>query len=145
MRIPGPAIVFGVLAWAVLAAPAAAQQRCLHGDDEAASEATRRREALTATRQINTLQANQPGAAAGRFLRHAELAGSPYAERMRESASELIRQMSLDPEGEILSHWKLTLAVAEGGYWFMIKDTADPCGFGYVSNQDGIIYTAEPI
>jgi hypothetical protein len=27
----------------------------------------------------------------------------------------------------------------------MIKDTADPCGFAFVSNQDGVIYTAEPI
>jgi len=145
MRTSGLAIVIGVVAWGVLAAPAAAQQRCLHGEGEAASEATRRREALTATRAINTLQVNQPGAASGRFLSHADLAESPYAQTMRESASELIRQMSLDPDTEILSHWKLTLDVTADGYWFMIRDTVDPCGFAYVSNQTGVIYTAEPI
>jgi hypothetical protein len=28
---------------------------------------------------------------------------------------------------------------------FMIKDTTDPCGFAYISNQAGLIYNAEPI
>jgi hypothetical protein len=31
------------------------------------------------------------------------------------------------------------------GYWFIIKDTTDPCQFALVSNQEGIIYTAHPI
>ena len=31
--------------------------------------------------------------------------------------------------------WKLTLDVTESGYWFMIKDTADPCGFAFISNR----------
>ena len=41
--------------------------------------------------------------------------------------------------------WKLTLDVTESGYWFMIKDTADPCGFAFISNQAGVIFSAEPI
>ena len=35
--------------------------------------------------------------------------------------------------------------VTERGYWFMIKDKIDPCGFAYVSNQVGVIFNAEPI
>jgi hypothetical protein len=31
------------------------------------------------------------------------------------------------------------------GYWFMIKDKLDPCGFAYISNQAGLIFRAEPI
>lgn len=40
---------------------------------------------------------------------------------------------------------KLTLNKTDNGYWFMIKDKTDPCGFAFISNQQGLIYTAEPI
>ena len=40
---------------------------------------------------------------------------------------------------------QLTLDVTTQGYWFMIKDKVDPCGFAYVSNQVGVILHAEPI
>ena len=40
-------------------------QQCLHGANESADQAARRREALTATRTINNIQVNQPGAAKG--------------------------------------------------------------------------------
>ena len=46
---------------------------------------------------------------------------------------------------EFLPPCKLTLDVTESGYWFMIKDTADPCGFPYISHQAGVIFSAEPI
>jgi hypothetical protein len=35
--------------------------------------------------------------------------------------------------------------VATDGYWFMVKDKTDPCGFAFLSNTAGVIYTAEPI
>jgi hypothetical protein len=120
-------------------------QQCLHGPDETADEATRRREALTATRTINNIQANQPGAARGQYLRHEELAGSPFAADKRQWTSETLKRISLVPEAEILPNWKLSLEVTEKGYWFMIKDLADPCGFAYISNQAGVIFRAEPI
>ena len=56
-----------------------------------------------------------------------------------------MKRISLGPEVEILPNWKLTLDVTQKGYWFMIKDTADPCGFAYISNQAGVIFHAEPI
>jgi hypothetical protein len=120
-------------------------QQCLHGPDETVDEATRRREALTATRTVNNIQANQPGAAKGQYLRHEELAGSPFAADKRQRTSETMKRISLGPEAEILPNWKLSLEVTERGYWFMIKDLADPCGFAYISNQAGVIFRAEPI
>ena len=74
-----------------------------------------------------------------------ELAGSPYAAKIRESTNETVRRISLNPLDDILPQWKLTLDVTESGYWFMIKDTSDPCGFAFVSNQTGLIFRAEPI
>jgi hypothetical protein len=120
-------------------------QQCLHGASETSDQAARRRDALTATRSINTIEANQPGAASGSYLRHAELASAPYASTMRGSTSDVVTRISLNPNTDILPGWRLTLNVFEGGYWFMIKDTSDACGFAYISNQNGVIFTAEPI
>ena len=64
---------------------------------------------------------------------------------MRESSNETVRRMSLSPGSEILPGWKLSLDVSESGYWFMVQDATDPCGFAYISNQSGLIFTAEPL
>jgi hypothetical protein len=120
-------------------------QECLHGASEHAEQAARRREALTAARNINNIQANQPGAVNGQYLRQDELAGSPYALTMRASTNETVKRISLDPGTEILPNWQLILDVTQKGYWFMIKDKADPCGFAFISNQAGVIFHAEPI
>jgi len=120
-------------------------QQCLHGANETTDQAARRREALTATRTINNIQYNQPGAANRQFYRHEELARSPFALDTREWASETMKRISLNPEMEILPGWKLTLDVTQSGYWFMIKDTTDPCGFAYISNHAGVIFHGEPI
>ena len=128
-----------------LVAGTAYAQQCLHGANETADQATRRREALTATRTINNIQANQPGAVKGQYLRHEELASSPFAVRMRESSNETVKRMSLKPGSDVLPNWQLTVDVTTRGYWFMIKDKTDPCGFAFVSNQAGVILQAEPI
>jgi hypothetical protein len=120
-------------------------QQCLHGPNEATDQTARRREALAATRTINNIQHNQPGARDGSFFRHAQLVESPIGKSMAASPNELSRRMSLSPDREILPGWKLTLDVSENGYWFMIKDTTDACGFAYISNHDGLIYTSEPL
>ncbi len=128
-----------------LAAGTAHAQQCLHGANESTDQAARRREALTAARTINNIQANQPGAAKGQFLRHEELSSSPFAVRMRESPNETVKRMSLNPGTDVLPNWQLTVDVTTQGYWFMIKDRMDPCGFAFVSNQAGFILQAEPI
>ena len=128
-----------------MSAAAASAQQCLHGADETPDQAVRRCEALTATRMLNTLQANGAGSRAGEYLRHDELAAAPYALKMKQSADAATRRVSLDPLGDILPGWTLILEVAEKRYWFMIKDRTDPCGFAFFSNQDGLIYTAQPL
>lgn len=77
----------------------------------------------------------------GSVFHHFELATAPYVARNRDSAS--IKRVSLDPNEEILPGWRLTLDVTADGYWFMVKDVKDPCGFAYVSNKAGLIYTAQ--
>ena len=131
---------FVVLTTSVVSAYA---QQCLHGSGETPDQAARKREALGATRTINTIQANQSGAVKKIYLRHADLTNSPVAAKMRESANA--KRINLNPDEEILPGWKLTLDLTEQGYWFMVKDMTDPCGFAYVSNQGGLILNAEPI
>jgi hypothetical protein len=127
-----------------LSASAYAQQ-CLHGTGESAEQNARRREALTATRTINNLQFNQPNSQKRIFFSHATLADSPWAASMRAKPNEFSKRISFDPNAEILPGWKLTLDLTADGYWFSIKDTTDPCGFAYISNHVGVIYTAEPL
>jgi hypothetical protein len=138
-------IVAFVVLCLLFASGTAYAQECLHGATENPDQAARRREALTATRNINNIQANQPGASKGQYLRHEELSSSPFAARMRESTNETVKRMSLSPGTDILPDWQLILDVTTQGYWFMIKDKTDPCGFAYVSNQAGVILRAEPI
>jgi hypothetical protein len=111
-------------------------QQCLHGADESAEQAARRREALGAARLVNTIQANQPGAAERRYVRHEDLA---------RAAPTLPARFTLAPGQEIVTGWRLTLDVTPREYWFAITDTTDPCGFRFISNEEGLILTAEPI
>ena len=131
-------------ALSLMSASAFAQQ-CLHGNGETAEQTARRREALMATRTINNLQFNQPNSQARVFFSHAQLADSPWAASMRANPNEFSKRISFSPDADILPGWKLTLDVTSDGYWFSIKDTTDPCGFAYISNHSGLIYTAEPL
>ena len=129
-----------------LAMGTARAQECLHGPNESAEQLARRREALMATRTINNIQANQPGAASRQYLRYEELSGSRYALSMRTpTPAAPVSRISLDPGTDILPNWELKLDVNPAGYWFMIRDKADPCGFAFISNQAGVIFSAEPI
>lgn len=119
----------------VFASPAFAQQ-CLHASGETPDQANRRREALSAARLVNTLQANQPGAARRQYLKHEELGASTPG---------LPERFKLVPGQHIVPGWKLTLDLTPKGYWFSIEDTTDPCGFRYISNEQGLIFTAEPL
>ena len=121
-------------------APAAAQE-CLHGPNETAEQRNRRREAIGAARAVNTIQANQSHSGEKRFVRHEELATSPFVTQRSQS----FHAFNFAPGAEIVPGWELTLDVTNSGYWFMIKDQNDPCGFAYISNTKGLIYEAEPI
>ena len=122
----------------------AAAKQCLHGSGETEEQAARRREALTATRTINNIQANRRGNPLP-YLRQDELAAAPFAMSMKDSQSDVVKRISLNPLQDILPGWKLTLDVSEKGYWFMIKDATDPCGYVFISNQNGVIFTGEAL
>jgi hypothetical protein len=133
-------VVVGLI---LVATPAHAQQ-CLHGTDEQPEEKARKRSALGATRMVNNLQANQDGARTSTFLTHEHLLTSRFAHGPN-GQDEFFRTLNFRPGEEILPGWELKLDVTKTGYWFMVRDKTDPCGFAYVSNQQGIIYTSEPI
>ena len=139
MRLVKQLVAIGFVA---LTAPVFAQQQtCLHDANETPDQAVRRREALGATRNVNNIQANQPGSQSRQYFAHEQLASSPFVQK--NAANAQIAVMNFAPGAEILPGWKLTLDVTREGYWFMIKDVSDPCGFTWISNQNGLIYKAE--
>ena len=121
------------------AGPAYAQQ-CLHASNESPEQKVRRQQAVLAARLVNTLQANNPNTEQ-RFLHHEELAAAFYPLKDEES----IKPFNPSPGQEVMPGWELKLDVSANGYWFMVKDKMDPCGFAYISNTMGVIYTAEPM
>jgi hypothetical protein len=126
----------------LLASTPAFAQQCLHGPDSSPEQKARRAQAVGATRAVNNMQANQPGARGNRYLRHEDLASSPFAQKQTSPA---FKSFNLTPGEEIVPGWVLQLDVSDDAYWFMIKDKTDPCGFSLISNKAGMIYTAEPL
>jgi TonB family protein len=117
----------------------AAALQCRHDANESASEEARRRNALAGARLINTLEATQPGARSNQYLDVAALA------QLAAGRPPASIPLSFNPGTELLPGFDLRLAVTDAGYWFMIRDKTDPCGFAYISNQQGVIYRSEPI
>ena len=63
----------------------------------------------------------------------------------RAAGSDIVSQLSMAPGEDIVPGWKMTLDLTEHGYWFIIVDATDPCGFAFVSNQTGLVLTAMPL
>ena len=131
-----------MMASCVIVPSAAAAQECLHGTSSTDEQKARKKGALSAARQVNTLQANGSVANKGKYLTQLQMS-ELYAEQLkkRPAATTLV----FDRSAQILPGWQLTFDLTERGYWFMIKDRTDPCSFAYISNENGVIYTAEPI
>lgn len=138
-RFIGLAIV-SLATIAASASPPPQQQSCLHDANESPEQAGRRRQAVQAARTVNNIEANQPGSPTGVYLKHEELATSPFVQR---DTTGQLKGMNFKPGEEVLPGWQLTLDVTNDGYWFMIKDKTDPCGFAYISNKAGLIYSAQ--
>ena len=128
----------------LLQARGAFAQQCLHEAGETPDQQARRREAVAAARMINTIQWNRPEARTGVFLGPEELA-KMIADVMPDRRSPMMTRVSFAPDTDITPGWRLTLDVAKNGYWFAIKDVTEPCGFTYISNASGLIYTAQPL
>jgi hypothetical protein len=118
------------LAAIVLAAPffegarlPAQTPACLHGSSEPAEHRTRRLAALEFARRLNMMEAE----------------GYLQAQRyyMLEDLQKLLPAI---PRG-----FKVQLSNDGASYAFSLKDTLDPCGFAYFSDQDGIVYSATPV
>lgn len=121
---------------------ASSQSECVPGTVSAEQQA-RRRDGVQLARLINTAQVNQPGAKTRTFLAPHELATSPYVQQ--RSGDPFVTSLNFTPAEEVMPGWELKLDVTAEGYWFMLRDKTDPCGFAFVSNQSGLIYRAEPI
>jgi hypothetical protein len=107
--------------------------QCLHAPgQESQQERQRSVGALSATRAINTAEAAYVQRT-GSFGTRQQLAGL------------LDARFNLADNAEILPGFKLTLDVTAKGYWFSIVDKTDPCGYRFISNQEGVIFTAYPI
>ena len=119
------------------------QSQCAAGTPPTPEQQARRREGVGIARLVNTAQANQPGARERKFLGHDELPASPHVRRLAEDP--FVKSLKLAPGEEVLPGWELKLDVTADGYWFMVKDKSDPCGLAFISNQNGLIYTAEPL
>lgn len=117
-------------------APAAT---CLHDPaTESAEQAQRRRAAVGAARAINTLEAKYAAAHQRQYAQAADL------EQFAIATGGQIGY-SLRPGTEVVPGFQLTLDVTPKGYWFEIRDAMDSCGFRYISNQDGLIFSAQPL
>lgn len=106
---------------------------CLHFGKEAPEQRDRSLAALAAARAINTAQSNY-SAKNKTFAAREQLAGYVDAARY-----------DLAPTAEIAPGFKLTLDTTQKGYWFSVTDVTDPCRFTYISNQNGLIFAAQPI
>ena len=79
------------------------------------------------------------------FVAQADLAARVSASKPSGAQADFLRQLDLTPGKEVLPGWTLTLDVTREGYWFMLRDKADPCGYTLVSNQAGLIFEAQPL
>ncbi len=121
MRIAAIAaiVLAGAIATSVGQEPTAA---CLHGPQESPDQLARRRAALTLARQINTEQQ----------------AVFRQEKRFRPLADLPGVQATVDG-------FAVNVTADETTYVFSVKDTRDPCRFAFFSDQEGLIYTAQPI
>ena len=115
-----PAVV--LLLSFISAGAAHAQQQCLHGTNESASERERREAALAFVDRVN---------AAERAAHDEQGTYVPLAEAVSVSGVPLgfVPRLTFD-------RWS---------YAVSLKDLFDPCGFALFSDQDGRIYEARPV
>jgi hypothetical protein len=103
-------------------AHAAQAPACLHGDNEAPGELQRRRDAVAFMRGVNNAEA-----------------------RAYRTENSFKRLPDLGDVPPIPAGFAAHLAVEREVYAVAVKDTLDPCGFAYFSDQNGLIYTGRPL
>lgn len=105
---------------------------CLHEPaSETPDQASRKKSALGLARTINSAEA----AYRATFSTYGPLEDLVHGNFVKPAPAT----------GEYVTGFKLRLDLTNQGYWFSLADTTDPCGFRFISNQDGLIFMAEPI
>lgn len=128
---------------AVLAVPSTGwSQQCLHGPDESASNKERRTLAVKAARFVNTAQARHQ-AKTGRYVQADDLLTSAEVAELKSGPTG--QGLSLATPTAIVEGFELRLTTDGRAYSFSLRDKADPCGFGYFSDDSGVIFQAYPI
>ena len=113
-----------------LAATLQASPPCLHsGGNERPEQAARRRTAVQVARLINSAE--------GTYASHH---GGKYGD-----LSTLIDTDSIGAGNIAAPNFSVKLDLTEKGFWFSIADDEDSCGFRVISNENGVIFQAEPI
>jgi hypothetical protein len=99
-----------------------ADSRRIAARQQACADQARQRAVINVARMINTLEIN-----------HRPLI--PY------------QPLSAFPQLAVPAGMVVQFAVDRGGsgYVFTVKDARDPCGFAVFSDQDGVIYRAQPL
>jgi hypothetical protein len=121
VKVIQAAAVAGALAFgASLLLSARSQQQCLHGPAEQAEQQNRRQAGVMFLRQVNNAES-----ASRRSGRYGEL-------------SEL--HIATPPDG-----FTARVVADQTGYSVSLKDRVDPCHFAMFSDQDGVIFQANPI
>jgi hypothetical protein len=116
--------IFGALIISGSAASTGERQSgaaCLHGPDETAAEKQRRGQAVLLSRQIHT-QEQRTRASGRQFVPLSSLSSLPSA-----------------------AGFEVTLVTDGTMYAFAVKDTLDPCGLAFFSDQKGLIYEGKPL
>jgi hypothetical protein len=121
------ALTFGGAARPSLTATVAAAQRpqlaCLHGDNESPEQRARRAQALALAREINGNQFNVAMQKTGAF----------------QPIANLELTMPTPPGFDV------RLTTDGKAYAFSLRDTTDPCLFGFFSDQQGLIFQGRVI
>jgi hypothetical protein len=106
----------------VVAGPSivAQQPACLHGSGETPEQLNRRRQAVQTARQINTEQA-------------------------RVFATTRGYRPAADLNVNVAPGFAMSLTTDGVTYKFALKDTLDACRFAFFSDQEGLIFEANPI
>lgn len=111
---------------AALAASLIAQRApaptCLHGASEKADQRARRMAALEFAKRVNFIE------------------GEGKLQAQQYFMLQDLPELPAVPQG-----FKVQLSNDGTSYALSLKDTLDPCGFAYFSDQDGVIYSATPV
>jgi hypothetical protein len=104
---------------------------CLHDHStETPDQVARRIAAVMVARALNTAESQYSSRYAG-----------SYADIPHLISSGVLAAGATDGA----QGFTVRLDVTERGYWFEVADQQDACGFRFVSNQQGVIFEAQPI